>query len=190
MLAFTLGHNTDAKSRHHRARKKWLEGQSRILELPEDKPTTVGGYLEWLYSRSIQVENPKKRGVHEYRHLTGLYVFGEKIQDDDFCDAVMQAMAKECDRHDEDGDCTGWVPSNREIRTLYDGTLAGSPARRFVVDVHVACGDVDWLKEDEFEVLPREFLLELARALLGRRDPCAGWAAVGHVHRWLKKVHR
>lgn len=74
--------------------RKWREGQSRILELPDDKPATVFGYLEWLYSGQVKFEAQQElssgeRGIQD-NDLSRMYVFGKKLQDDAFCDEVMK----------------------------------------------------------------------------------------------------
>ncbi|KAK4613844.1 hypothetical protein CLAFUW4_09110 [Fulvia fulva] len=169
--------------------RRWREGQSRVLELPEDTPATISAYLEWLYSRSIQPPPVEPGTGHRFERLVRLYVFGKKIQDDAFCDAVMRLMAQKCDQeHEEDEECVAWVPNQDDIELLYAGTPQGSPARRFLVDVHLACADADWLDENEEEgENPRELLLDLSRALRKGRTPGGQWAAVPHVSDWLKE---
>lgn len=132
-------------------KKEWKEGSERVIELPEDTPEVVSAYVDWLYSDKIfprTGELPADAVMHarESDHLAKLYVFGEKNQDDAFCDAVITAWARHLDTKIAGkyyyfaSDC---------IASLYAGTSSSSPARKFVVQLFVKYGRKQWLQNDE-----------------------------------------
>lgn len=171
--------------------RKWREGQSRELELPEDEPSTVSGYLEWLYSGQVKTKRQQDLSlddrIDQDDHLSKMYVFGEKVQDNAFCDAIMHNIARDCDEDCDDG---RWVLGDAAIRTLYDGTLGGSPVRRFLVDLHVARGSLDWVNADT-STYHGEFLHDLTKAMF-RRHAAPGYKAdkhkaMKHIGRYLKE---
>ncbi|KAK4619511.1 hypothetical protein CLAFUW4_11456 [Fulvia fulva] len=151
--------------------KRWREGRSRIVELPDDDAEVVSAYVDWLYFRKIASkpisppELPMDDG--EYQLLAQLYVFGDKVQADAFCDSVLDAMAQKTDDVATDG--TRTFPSHSAIMALYNGTPMGSPGRRFVVDMYAEYGAQSWIpSESEFN--HAEFLTDLVRALLDKRQ--------------------
>lgn len=118
--------------------------------MPEDTPEVVSAYVDWLYSDKIfpkSDEPPVDARTHgqESDHLAKLYVFGEKNQDDAFCDAVITAWTRHLGKK-IDGRYY-WFPAD-SIRQLYAGTSSSSPARRFVVQTFVKYGCKAWLQED------------------------------------------
>ncbi|EME41830.1 hypothetical protein DOTSEDRAFT_74030 [Dothistroma septosporum NZE10] len=147
--------------------RRWREGHSRTVELPDDDAEVVSAYIDWLYFRRIASkpisppELPMDDG--EYQLLAQLYAFGDKVQADSFCDNVLDAMVQKTDDIATDG--TRTFPSHSAIMTLYNGTPPGSPARRFVVDMYAEYGATKWIpSESEFN--HADFLTDLVRALL------------------------
>lgn len=151
--------------------KKWREGRSRQIDLPFDSGDVVAAFVDWAYFSRIASkpvsppELPMDDG--EFLFLAQMYSFGDKVQADAFCDDVMTAMALKTDDIAEDG--TRTFPSHSAILTLYNGTPAGSPARRFVVDMYTEFGMEQWVpKETEFN--HPEFLTDLVRAFLSEKQ--------------------
>lgn len=91
----------------------WKEGRKHRIPLPDDRASVVDLYVQWLYTRRIVIpkrsveevkedEEAKEEGKeedqeeckngHEFDVLTGAFVFGEKVQDGDFKDAVVDAL--------------------------------------------------------------------------------------------------
>lgn len=132
--------------------KKWKEGQSLTVKLPEDSPETFSAYVEWLYST--------KDNEAEFVSLAEMYVLGEKIQSSTFCDAVIEEMLRACN-------ASGVIPSINAVNALYSGTPPFSPARRFMADVWALKAEPEWLKDGDYDEEPHpEFVTDLAIALL------------------------
>jgi hypothetical protein len=75
--------------------------------------------------------------------LIGAFVFGEKVQDGDFKDAVIDALIHTIATPDEEG--TFWYPTKQLVDRAYTGTPEGSPIRRLLVDMHAFHGKRCWL---------------------------------------------
>jgi hypothetical protein len=149
---------------------KWREGRLGIVDLPHDDVDVVGAYVDWLYFRTIASKPTAARALPmddgEYQHLARLYTFGEKVQADAFCDDVLTAMTLKTDDVADDG--TRTFPSHSAITTLYEGTPADSPARKFVVDMYAEFGMNAWVP-GETDLSHPEFLIDLVHAFMLRR---------------------
>ncbi|KAF7187847.1 hypothetical protein HII31_10747 [Pseudocercospora fuligena] len=149
---------------------KWRES-SRIMELPFDEVDVVAAYIHWLYFKRVASkpisppELPMDDG--EYLTLARLYCFGEKVQDDAFCDDVMTAMTLKTDDIAEDG--TRTFPSHSAVMALYNGTTNHSVARQFMVDMYCEFGMDQWIPK-EAELNHPEFLADLVHAFLGQKS--------------------
>jgi hypothetical protein len=152
--------------------KKWQEGQLRKIDLPEDEPRIVGAFVHWLYEHDIAVtpahemmSNPDRDEQFEF--ISHLYVFGEKMQSDGFRDAAVSAMTMAIAGRSSAADVI-YTPDDTAIKIIYDGSMAGSLARKLMVHILVAGGSSRWLGTDAALHHP-EFLLDVARELLDQR---------------------
>jgi hypothetical protein len=92
--------------------------------------------------------------------LIGGFVFGEKIQDGNFKDAVLDALVHTVTTPNEKGVC--WYPTKSWVDQAYVGTPEGSPIRRLLEDMYTYHGKADWL-DGQKNV---DFLADLAGCLL------------------------
>lgn len=149
-------------------KKEWTEGQTRTIKLPEEHCLeTLTHYLNYAYSQKLPTDRVmavRSTGSPEgtWTTLANIYVLGERMLDQ----SVQQAVIKEfirlpklaCEANKNN---KSWSPNTEAISLIYDGTTAGSPARRLVVDYHVARGYESWLGSHCHPT----FLLDLAKAL-------------------------
>lgn len=147
------------------------------MPLPDDAPSVVDLYVQWVYGGKIysQIysqtapedeggdEEADERGETELNLLLDGFVFGEKVQDRGFRDAIVDALIHSVATPDANGVC--WFPTNGSVDRLYKGTPEGSPMRRLLVDLHVFRGSSKWLEGDQNNA---EFTVELARRLIDR----------------------
>ena len=162
-------------------KKQWKEGMSGEIELPEDDPNIFSVYLEWLYSRKLTlVYDPSTTDATDplFTELASLYVFGEKVQDDNFCDTIVTQILHATNRLNK-------FPCSAANHIIYEGTPETSPARRLLVHLTVEHGTPDWIDRDEQD--HADFLIDLARELLARRkDLGAEDTSVEVCCRWHK----
>jgi hypothetical protein len=99
----------------------------------------------------------------EYVALAKCYVLGEKLMDNGFKNAVVDALF---DAMSNQPFYPHHYPGQRPIKIIHDGTLEGPPARRLLVDI--------WTTEAEEHGaqyinngMPADFTCDLAKALLG-----------------------
>jgi len=141
-------------------KKKWTGDNNYILKLPDDKPENIKVYVAWLYSNRIftkpEGEVSKESSV-EVDGLIDAYVFGDKIQDSDFKDAIIDAIIEVSE---EDG----WCYIN--ARKIWEYTPPGALIRRYMVDTFVWEGSEKWLEKVSY--FNQDFLIELGRALYKR----------------------
>jgi hypothetical protein len=124
-------------------------------------------YVQWLYNNRIfsrQSLEKLKEGFDELQLLIDGFVFGEKVQDSDFKDAVIDALFASVSTLGKDDKY--WYPAGKKADLVYKGTPPGSPLRRLLVDMHVHHSRHDWYDETENV----DFLADLVRGLLSVRD--------------------
>lgn len=149
--------------------KRWREGRSRHINLPEDDGDVVAAFLDWSYFKIIASKPVSAPALPmddgEFDLLARLYCFAEKTHCDAFADDIIDAMALKTDDVANDG--TRTFPSYSAIMILYNGTPPGSPARRFVCDMYCEFGISNWIPKESGLNHP-EFLQDLVRAALGK----------------------
>ncbi|KAK5716560.1 hypothetical protein LTR15_009451 [Elasticomyces elasticus] len=149
--------------------KCWAEGRSGQVMMPEDNPDIIKLYVQYLYTGKIYLERTttsaklkNSDNLPGYIVLAEAYVFGERIQDSTFKNSVVSAVPA---RATEVLDNTYWYPITNAVDIIYKGTMAGSLARRLMVELHVLRGGANFISEDH-EMNNKEFLADLARTML------------------------
>lgn len=145
-----------------------LRPNPRVIDLPEDDATAFALYQQYIYSRQLPIlpddldeDSAQTEGYHT---LAYAYVLGERLMDTAFKNAIASAYVLYA-RGTPPGKRA--YPSNEEIRILYDGTGEKSPIRKLLIDIWCCRGKHEWLDLDAD--LPKEFLVEVTRALLRAR---------------------
>lgn len=120
-------------------KREW--GPDRAIRIPEETPLLMGYYVEHLYGGPLLTHKlssgPKVLDPDQssYELLATLYVLGERMLDSYYRNKIILEFLRLL-RH---GYNDSW-PGSKAIRTIYQGTTAGSPARRLMTDfaVHYA----------------------------------------------------
>lgn len=74
--------------------------------MQDDDPDTVSAYLEFMYSTSVSsspFSTEKVENDENVMRLIRLYILGEKLQDDDFCNEVLRTLGTQCDEEESAG---------------------------------------------------------------------------------------
>lgn len=147
------------------AKEEWKEGQDCRVPLPDDEHVAVEFYVQWIYAGKIfSRPSANDEDSTELLDLVGAFIFGEKVQDADFRDAVIDSLIASVHTLDEKEEC--WYPAGSTIDKAYDGTPEGSPLRRLMVDFHLHHGRRAWL----IDVKSVDFMRDLAGELYLDRD--------------------
>jgi len=75
----------------------WAEAHSRVVPLPDDAPSTFAVYRTWLYTGLLACTNGSDSD--EWELLACAYVLGERLQDSDFKDTVIDAMIEKFNKY-------------------------------------------------------------------------------------------
>jgi hypothetical protein len=151
--------------------RDWKESKQRSIHLKDDDADTFELYLHWLYRGTlpVRINEPGLVGNSEYLQMAKAYVLGDKLQDGDFKDVIIDAIIDKCKSIASDGH--KWSPVGPVLRCIYDNTPTSSKARRLLVDIYVHNGSGDWLsdwvKQDD---IPKDFLLDIAMAFLNKKE--------------------
>jgi hypothetical protein len=137
----------------------WAESQQRSVRLEEEEPDAFEIYLQWLYRGTLpvpkwdRITHKRRSAQADFLLLAKAYVLGDKLQDGDFADTVIDALV---------------MANNDEVELIWGDTISyifentpdSSPARDFLVDALYCEHCRDTLgKEDDF---PKNFLFRLA----------------------------
>ncbi|OQO01633.1 hypothetical protein B0A48_12669 [Cryoendolithus antarcticus] len=147
--------------------KWWQEGEERTIRLPEERPDDFRYYLHFLYKHEIATEpldNPAGFDIAErYAFHADLYLLGERMQDRDFKNAIIDCMIETNELRNECNDTE--CPHVDTITTVYEGTPAPSPMRRLLVDMYVRQGDATWFAGADMRGGHPDFMADLVAAL-------------------------
>lgn len=155
---------------------RWEESETRIVKLPEDSPKTFALYIDCAYTNQISSDsverNPSKKAESNTKENTDLikaeiwglvhvYILAEKLLDGTTRNIVIETLFKLF--HLEN---PPFRPGGEMINIVYRNTPETSPIRRFLVDLRLDDAPVELRKA--IDVLPKEYLLDLAIALQAR----------------------
>ena len=149
---------------------EWKEANERTTKFEEDNPNVFQLYLHWLYRGTLPIRNdaPGRIGNAEYECLAEAYVLGDKLQDGDFQDVIVDTIVDKCSSKASDG--RSWFPVGPAIQHVYDHTVESSKVRRLLVDLYVSHGSGNWLRDwEKSSDIPGDFLFEIATNLLDKR---------------------
>ncbi|KAF2031832.1 hypothetical protein EK21DRAFT_87657 [Setomelanomma holmii] len=159
---------------------KWLEGDERVVKLPDDEPAVFTLYLQLLYTGYIPAAQSLPGNINElsgealkavvdelvigeYTDLAKLYVLCEKLQDLQGKTGVVKAFMDHCKtiRKNE----AAYYPTGGPVKLVYDGTLPGDPLRDFLTDCHMLVGHDGWLHGLKPEDYHHDFLHDVMAAM-------------------------
>lgn len=150
----------------------WRESRGRTIELKDDKPDTFEIYQHWLYSGTVSTRDDSgEPDDPEYLQLAEAYVLGDKLGDGDFKDVIIDAIL-----HKSRLKVSGGAffrrfsfPGAQIIQYIYDNTPKSSEARNLLVYFWAENGNGQWFNDETQELLPKEFLMDLAVELFERQ---------------------
>lgn len=170
--------------------RKWKEGKSRTLKLPEDEPRAVAAYLEWLYTSNVPSKSIGEMSTSEreqqWEALALLYVFAEKVTDHKCCNEVLTSLTIMCDERTPPYGARKF-PSATSLRIIWEGTAQDALIREFLVEVYGQVSMLHFNKEGADEY-PPEFLYELCKSLLQKRKQVYTVGFFGRRMNWFKKT--
>jgi hypothetical protein len=147
----------------------WKESEDRVIKLPEDDPEIFNVYVHHLYTGSVAViPEPLPAdyaGAPTRKIICLLYVLAEKLQDIKAKNSAIEALLADCRVKQPNGKY--YFPGSHNVDIIYSGTLPGSMARKFLVDIYTHKATGKWItKHPE---LPDEFLKDLLVKVLDQR---------------------
>ncbi|KAF9701867.1 hypothetical protein EKO04_000877 [Ascochyta lentis] len=149
----------------------WQESYDRVVKLPDDHPEVFALYIHYIHAGTLPVtpdtNSSVQEGHEENKALAQLYVLAEKLQDTMTKNTVIKAFLVIILMCREDG-VARHKPKAEAIKIIYDGTPAGSMARKLFVDVYVYDIVVGWDPKDPS--WPQEFLVEIAAEFLTHHE--------------------
>jgi hypothetical protein len=144
-------------------KKEWVEGQKRIVKLPEEKPETMTFYLDFLYGKGLPTNSTKDDSCEGqvYYVLTELFAPGERLLDSSIRNACIKEIVRFTTIVSPDD---RYFPGNLAVNNIYNSTTARSPAQRLMVDFFMTSGNDKWVNSE----LHPEFCQDLATAFFAQ----------------------
>ncbi|RMZ70637.1 BTB POZ domain containing [Pyrenophora seminiperda CCB06] len=160
----------------------WMEGQQKLIKLPEDEKAIVALYLHLVYTGDLiddddgvptsSADYAKEKHQDRVLTLVKLYVFAEKVQDKVAKNKSLEALklrvqkGGHCDEETRDRD---YLPSGAAVQLMYDNTPEGSLGRLLMVNLW--CTSTTNILAGS-EVKSNDFFADLATALHHRLLEC------------------
>lgn len=151
----------------------WKEAKERVIRLPEVAEATFAIYLGWLYTSQIELiqgeDGEEVKYTPElatniksevYDRLLDAYLLGDFIQDDNFCNAVVDRSLALCF-------ALRMSPGHYSICKLWTRLPKSKMARLFVDMYSAATSHVD-VRHEALD-LPPGFVLEIAATMIEER---------------------
>ena len=135
-------------------------------------PDTFKSYIHWLFNGTISRASADTVPLqHDHPFLATLYVLGEELMDPVFKKAVLETIIHIAVVDDV-------FPSGIAVRTIYEGTSEGSPARELLASycAHRACGDIWLVYMDQY---PEEALRDVLKKIINNRGQGFGGLGQG-----------
>ena len=154
--------------------KRWIEGQEKLVRLPEVDIEVFQEYWEWVYSGTIPagrctVDSNMTAKNAEHLLLINLYLLADLLDDIKLRNWSTEEMSKSLET-------CNMVPLSDALEAVWSGTQKGSRFRRQFVDFAVARVDRDSMA-GVIEQFPSEFVREFAIAAM-RKAPLQLWQEV------------
>ncbi|KAI7722659.1 hypothetical protein KC353_g306 [Hortaea werneckii] len=133
----------------------WKEGREHRVPFSDDAPSVVDLYVQRKCSERIiclrgpaeeREEDKRSKNAHEFELQISGFVFGEKVQDNDFKDAIIDALVHTVATQDEVG--TRWDQTGKRTSQADSGTPEGPPICRLPVDLYVFHGGLSFIHPD------------------------------------------
>ena len=163
--------------------KRWIEGQEKLVRLPETKAEAFKEYCKWVYSGVIPnthctPTSDDKDKIDEKNLFISLYLLGDSLEDVQLRNVAIQAFCNGLRAADT-------LPQSSKYTEIWSSTPSGSRFRKQLVDLVLARYNRDLITETIAEY-PPEFTQELALAAL-RKVPIITWeAAIGDNTKYLE----
>ena len=156
-------------------KKEWAEGQTRIIKLPDEDHQVVTHYLSYTYSKCLPTDIfttdfmgtfPDESDEY-YQLLAELYVLGERLLDETIRGALIKEILRLTKLTDKES--KHYYPKGEAVNIIYRGTTAASPARRLMVNFHVAYG----ITKSFDPTCEAGFVLDVVQHLYNRMPSCS-----------------
>lgn len=157
------------------------DGESEVLELPDDDPLVFQLYARYIYNplsiSELELAQDTRNGIYDtYIELLNAYIFGEKVQDSGFQNEIMnQILVCMGDMHKPPTVSRPASSSKRIVKPLIELLYPALPPDSIGRGLAVETFIVLWSHSDELQNfvphLSRELLTEIAEMLLsGDKD--------------------
>lgn len=146
----------------------WIEKKERLVKLPEDDTQTFAFYVSFIYTNvmfdatALQTMTTDEFQAHILA-VVRFYVLAEKLKDRQAKNEALRIVLSDTtERSFADS-----LPNAEIVQFMYNNTLQGSLGRRLMVDLWNDIYAESIIEQREG--ICKEFLVDLAHALLGER---------------------
>lgn len=127
-------------------RGEWKEAREKRVSLPETQASDFKVYLEWLYTDSIAMRDDPSAGTDgssadkdgipdtDGTTLVRLYVLGDFLGDDRFCNAIIDTLVHHVNRDNAKSESV-IVFDTTSVDLAWDRTARGSPLQRVLTEL-------------------------------------------------------
>jgi hypothetical protein len=138
---------------------RWLEGQEKVVRLPEVKLELFQVYIDWTYTNTLifgAVVKLTTSNKPSCRGLVDMYLLGDVLDDVKLRNKAMQLLSTHA--------TTNQQPSNKTMRHIWRNTPTNSILRKWTVDITILKLNRKCFAKSA-EELPAEFTFQIATRL-------------------------
>jgi hypothetical protein len=107
------------------------------IKLPATSPYLFSTYVQWLYTGKIFGKPTLFDGDTDYGHLAELYGLGERLEDRELQNCIINAIVAGHREHIQAANPAAKACPTEAVDIAYNLTPPGSPARQMMIDLYV-----------------------------------------------------
>lgn len=153
--------------------KRWVEGQLKVVKLPEVSTSVFRRYLSWVYSGHLEWACPgddteeeadPDDEIHEMGMMIDLYILGHSLDDIQLRNKVVEILVTD----------VSFSPTCKQLNHLWENTHDSSPIRSMCANRLVLRHDrsdlADSMKSFPADLVQRIAMLSCQRLATVKRD--------------------
>ncbi|KAK5717200.1 hypothetical protein LTR15_009089 [Elasticomyces elasticus] len=144
--------------------REWIEGQEKIVRLPEQDAETFRVYLRWVYGDTLEMtlmkEPPGYAVTPSFLNLDKAWLLSSYLQDDMLCNMITDRTIEKFQLN------KSGLMAMTTLQYVFDHTPSDSPIGRLFLDGFAAASSARWFAREGTDY-PQAVLFDMAKRFAG-----------------------